>query len=84
MPDIEKCEHLVMLAYEVGFTTEWAEIRAWQELTGTRLTPFEAKAIRYIGTQYAMAYREFDNTDAPRPYYDASKPRQITRVSQRV
>ena len=84
MPDIEKEAYLIDLAYEVGFTTEWKELRAWQELTGTPLTPFEAKAIRYVGSEYANAYREFDGTNAPRPYYDKSKPREIKRLSQRV
>lgn len=84
MPPVENETYLIELAYEVEFATEWRELRAWQEMTGTPLTPFEAKAIRLIGSEYVRAYREFDGTDAPRPYYDRNKPREIRRLSQRL
>lgn len=82
MPPVESEVHLIALANEAGFASDWTELRAWQEMTGTQLTPFEANAIRLIGVEYARAYRQFDGTDAPRPYYDKSKPREIKRLSR--
>lgn len=47
----------------------WSEVKAWMQITGTRITPWAARTIREMSTAYANEHREAsDNTSRPAPY----------------
>lgn len=55
---------------------QWAEMRAWADLTGTRLLPWEAEAVMGMDAAYTAAWATLDDGDSsgegPPPVQDVS------------
>lgn len=47
---------------------DWQDMRAWQELTGIELEPFEARTIRRLSQVFISARHEAKKPDCPIPY----------------
>lgn len=69
--------HILSRLIEIGLTEangmgasplSWREIRAWQELTGVELTPWEARLIRHLSTAYLAESRRGESENCPPPW----------------
>ena len=68
-PKIEGLEYIFELALEVGlYDSTWSDVEGWARVTGTRLSPWEAIAIKRISNSYTMGIRQFDGNDALQPW----------------
>lgn len=77
MPDVAGLTHIVHLFLEIigpymgGLEAlSMSEIKAWSELSGVELTPWEAVTIRNMSRAYVVQFnRSNDSMEAP-PYYE--------------
>ena len=63
-----------------GEPWSWAEIAAWQEVTGWKVTAWEAEALRAMSTAFCGAVRDFYAKQSRAPYgYDAQHDNAIAQ-----
>lgn len=60
----------------------WHEIRAWAEITETRLSPGDMEALRELSEVFVAAAAEFTGKVAPAPY--GAAPRAAEDVQARI
>jgi hypothetical protein len=77
MPPLDRCGYLVRYLFEIGPVLQGAagpvqltnqEIAAWQELTATRLQPWEARFLRKLSREYANESHLGERRDRPAPW----------------
>lgn len=50
------------------YELKWHELSSWMQATGTKLTPWEAEAIKLIAGAYTGAVIEYRDKAKPAPY----------------
>jgi hypothetical protein len=77
MPPLEVGHWLVGYLFEIGPTMpagmgsgliSHQEIAAWQALSGVRLKPWEARALRLLSAEYLRESREAEKRERPAPW----------------
>lgn len=69
MPPVKNGWYLVEIACSVGIhDLKWKELAAWMQATGSRLSPWEAEAVKLIGAAYSGGITEFSGKNDPAPY----------------
>ena len=63
----------------------WVTIDAWQRITGTRLSPWEARLIRSLSVAYLAESREAEDENRPAPWSAVSSaPERNAELAQLV
>jgi hypothetical protein len=82
-PPLVAADHLIGYLFSVGPTAggeplTFQEIRAWVDLTGHSLSPWEAETLRTLSAAYASEHFQASDPDRPAPYrstpFQAIKP----------
>ena len=77
MPPIDYAEYLFEFANEIGMYSKtgfgldhvsWSEINSWQQLTGIKLSIWEANTIMMISKSFVSQYNDVNEKIAPSPY----------------
>lgn len=89
MPTVESGAYLLGYLWELGPTVAagmgagpvtFTEIACWQMTTGTRLAPWEVRAIRRLSHEYLNASHKARERDAPAPWIDVGSAEYRTDV----
>ena len=76
MPLLECGHYLIDLLHDAGTVTyndgiakrlSWSELKAWCDLTGLRLCPFESATIMMLSAAYADMLNEATDPNCPSP-----------------
>ena len=76
LPELESYSFLAEWLRDLGYygssgfgaePISWSEMRAWSELTGHDLTPFEAETLRLMSESYVAEAIKFTKEAAPPP-----------------
>jgi hypothetical protein len=67
-----------------GQPVEWADMQAWAELTGVRLSEFEASTLRSLSLAYVSMYHEARSADCPSPYLAPEQLPDKAELSKRL
>ena len=79
LPEVDGCEYLITYLMDVGpaanngmgqAPVSYSEIKAWAELTDTRLSPWDAEMIRRLSRVYVQESIRAKDPGAPAPYRD--------------
>ncbi len=85
-PAISSCDYMIGYLFEVGpvmgDTMKQAalsntEIRAWQDNTGARLTPWEARLLRSLSREYLCASQAAEAPGCPPPWGESDDGKSI-------
>ena len=77
LPPIEGAEHLIGYLWEVGplasgaaaqAPVSFTEIRAWQDLSGIDLMPWEARFLRRLSFDYLTELHQAEKPDCKAPW----------------
>lgn len=94
LPELDAGEHLVDWLHRAGtvghgamggvMALSWQELQAWDRLSGTGLTPWEAEAIMHLSQTYAAMSNKATKADCPAPYQPEDFDRDATadRIKQ--
>tara|TARA_Y100000310_G_scaffold265264_1_gene276205 strand:- start:1166 stop:1516 length:351 start_codon:yes stop_codon:yes gene_type:complete len=71
MPDVAPFSYLIDLVADVGFRgVSWQDIQSWTDLTGIKLSSWEAKIIKRLSLLYEVSAKQYNDSIAPAPYRD--------------
>lgn len=80
MPDVAGYQYILDLFFEVlgpymgGIEPlSLQEIKAWCDISGVYLAPWEAVAIRNMSRAYVVQFNRSNNSNEPPPYYEATR-----------
>jgi hypothetical protein len=92
MPPVEACAHILRYLWEVGPVLAGGmapapitqqEIRSWQENSGVRLQPWEARWMRELSTVYLNELHKAEAPNRPPPWVSEGTAREnLTRAAQ--
>lgn len=83
MPSLNGADYVANMAMECGLNAlTWAELNAWMDATGTRLSAWEACAIMRMASSYTAALAEFDGKPVASPWISGEIDRD--KVAQDV
>lgn len=80
--------HLTEWLYDIGPTVDgamgeaafgWADMEAWQRLTGIALLPWEARILRRLSREFAAQRSRSRDPDCPPPYDGKSREEAVAR-----
>jgi hypothetical protein len=94
-PDMPRnpAPHIIDRLVEMGLTESagmgaaplsWREIMAWQEGTGVRLMPWEARLIRSLSVAYLAESRAAESENCAPPWWAGVTQRQIETEQARL
>jgi hypothetical protein len=73
MPELELAGYIAELAVEIGFARstplDWSELKAYSEMTGIYLTPWESKVIRQMSLAYVGQAAVSSDQECLPPYF---------------
>jgi len=87
LPDIAM-PHMIELLQSVGFCSAgfngaqqitWQELRAWQEATGSSLTPWESETIYRLSGAYASMLHQAKDPNCRQPFIEETEDQVIAR-----
>ncbi|WP_294302186.1 hypothetical protein [uncultured Sphingomonas sp.] len=85
--------HIIDRLIEIGLTEaagmgagplSWATIVAWQQATGIRLPPWEARLIRRLSVDYLAESRRAEDETCPPPWRGTVSQAEIDSEAQRL
>jgi hypothetical protein len=85
--------HLIDRLVEMGLTEaagmgvaplSWLTIEAWQRVTAVRLTPWEARLLRRLSTEYIAEGRRAEDETCPPPWRAEVTKREIETEEARL
>jgi len=88
LPEVGALKYLVGYLAEVGeaqqtgegiIATGWQDLKAWMELTGIRLTPFEALTLRRLSICYVSQFYRSEGVDCAPPVKQESYIETVDR-----
>lgn len=60
------------------------EIRSWQENTGIRLTPWEARTLRHLSREYLSELIAGEEPNRPMPAAEEPTPEEVAEKARRT
>jgi len=84
-PDAGDLDYLIGYLADIGYcrpvgegiaVVSWQEVAAWAAMTGHRLTPFEAEAIRRFSGEYVGQYAMANGKDCAMPACEITADRR--------
>lgn len=92
MPPVDSCAHLLRYLWEVGpvlgggmapMPVTQQEIRSWQENSGVRLQPWEARWLRELSMAYLNELHKAEAPNRPAPWASEGAMREnMARAAQ--
>ncbi len=93
LPPVPCGAHLVTHLFEAGpaSNTEfgakpitWGELQSWQQQTGVRLQPWEARAVRRLSADYAAEVTEAKDPARPAPWSSMPTAEMRAALAKRI
>lgn len=90
MPPLKHGAYLIELLHDAGTMSTsdgiarsltWMDLQAWNQLSGTQLTPWECETIRAASAAYARTYNAASDPNCPQPMAPAMDEAKRAAVS---
>lgn len=88
-PEVTNGQYLLEYLSEIGEARsngntlspiDWEEITAWQHLTGTDLSTWDARMLRHLSSVYVASYHKAEDPNCPPPWMpEQTSEKQLTR-----
>ena len=74
MPEAEHGDYLVNIMYALGCcNVSYGDINAWQEATGSHLTPWETETLYTMCNAYTVQLSKSSDVKCQPPYWEQAK-----------
>ena len=92
LPDIDApLMSIITLTFDIGpyagageAPVSWVDIDAWSRITGVCLSPWQARAVRRLASEYLASQRRSSDEDAPKPWHSDQDKARRARVAKNI